>query len=194
MKKEIHNSKIISHIVVLAMVVMLAVTATFSWYNRVPNEDFPTGGLLKYERSGNINGSGGTIATYVGTETNGKITYADTKVTGTISTEPGAINYFKTVITDNSTGDSLISLYLENFKTTLSSDVKVGMLKPEKTYIPLTNKGISSGYFTFNKICLIDNVPIKKDTTTEVCWFVEISTTNTTSGSIDLGTLHLVYG
>lgn len=194
MKKNNHNFKLVSHIAVLAMVVMLAVTATFSWYNRSASKSTSTGGVLNYERSGNINGAGGTLKTYIGTVTNGKITYTDNEAVGNISAEPGTINYFKTVITDNSSGDSLVSLYLENFKTTLSNDVKIGIFKPEKTYKPLVLQGISENFYNFKKISLIDNVPIKKGTTTEIYWFVEISTTATTAGSINLGTLHLVYG
>ncbi len=197
MKKNKNNYKLISHIAVLAMVVMLAVTSTFSWYSRTTNNDSsPTAGVLKYERSGNINGEGGTLQTYVGTKnSNGQITY-DNKLTGNISTEPGAVNYFKTVITDKSSGDSLVSLYLKNLMCTksLGNKIKIGILQPEKTYKEITADVESPNICTFKDIPLIDNVQIKMGTTIEIFWFIEIQESALYAGSISLGTLHLIYG
>lgn len=194
MKKGKSNLKVISHILVLALVLVIAVVATFSWYNRTQSAG-ETGYLLEYTQSGNVNGTGGTIQTFAGTDNNGMITYADTEVSGTISTEPGAVSYFKTVITDESnSGDSMVSLYLEDFtySSKMGSAIHIGIIQPEKTYKKFTGTLSGSNYIV-DKICLEDNVPVANNGTVEVYWFVEIDATYSGTGSVDLGTLHLVY-
>ena len=104
MKKRISNPKLISHILILALALSIAVVATFSWYNR-SEATAGEGNSFKYTQSGNINGKGGTVTTYAGTSDNGKITYSAESLTsgsGALSTQPGALNYFKNVITDES--------------------------------------------------------------------------------------------
>lgn len=192
MKKSRSNFRVISHIAVLALVLVIAVVATFSWYNR--STATQEGNLLQYSQSGNISGNGGSLRTFVGTNDNGVITY-ETENSGSISTEPGAVNYFKTVITDESnTGDSVISLYLEDmsFSNMNSSTVKIGIIQPEKTYKKFTGTLSGSNYIV-DRICLIDNVYVQNQSTTEVYWFVEINKSYSGTGSINLGTLHLVY-
>ena len=196
MKKSRSNLKVLSHIAVLALVLVIAVVATFSWYNRSTVTE--TGYLLKYSQSGNVNGSGGEIHTYAGTNNDGVVTYSTTEVSetsGGISTEPGSVNYFKTVITDESnTGESMVSLYLEGLSYTksLGNSVKVGIIQPEKTYKKYTST-LSGNNYNASRICLIDNVYVENNGTVEVYWFIEINKNLTTTGSINLGTLHLVY-
>lgn len=197
MKKH-SNAKLFSHILILALVLLIAVGATFSWYNRTVTSSAGSGDLLTYNQTGNVSGEGGTIKTYAGTSDNGKITYSTEELStasGTVSTEPGALNYFKTVITNGETsGDSMVSVYLENFSysSSLGDSVHIGIIQPEKTYKQF-DATLSGSNYNISSVCLEDNIPLKKGGSTEVYWFVEIDSDVTTSGSIQLDTMHLVY-
>lgn len=194
MKNKRSNLRVISHIAVLMLVLVIAVVSTFSWYNRSTASQ--EGKLLKYSQSGNISGKGGTIQTFVGTNNNGVISYdTDISTMASVSTEPGAVNYFKTVITDETnSGDAVVSLYIENMKFSSmgNSTVKIGISQPEKTYKSYSGS-YSGGKYNVDRICLIDNLYVKNQTVTEVYWFVEINKSFSGNGSIELGSLHLVY-
>lgn len=197
MKKHISNPKLISHILILLLALSIAVVATFSWYNR-STSTAGDGNRFTYTQSGNINGKGGSVATYAGTSDNGKVTYSTellTSTAGTLSTEPGALNYFKTVITDESTsGDSLVSLYLKDFtySSTMGESIHIGLIQPEKTYKQYTAT-TSGSNCVIDSICLEDNIFIENGGTVEVYWFVEIDAEYDGTGSMELGNLHLVY-
>lgn len=196
MKKIISNPKILSRILVLLLVLSIAVVATFSWYNRTAS-NAGEGNKFSYTQSGKINGDGGSIATYVGTNDNGKITYSTTPLSTSndvISTEPGAVNYFKTVVTDNSNADSLISVYLENFtySSSMNSSIHIGLTNPEKTYKEF-DATLTGGSYVIKSLCLEDNVPIAKGGTVEIYWFIKVDENFSGTGSITLGNLHLVY-
>lgn len=197
MKKH-SNAKLFSHILILSLVLLIAVGATFSWYNRSVTPSAGSGDLLTYNQTGNINGEGGTIKTYAGTSDNGKITYSSDELStasGTVSTEPGALNYFKTVITNGETsGDSMVSVYLENFSysSSLGDSVHIGIIQPEKTYKQFDAK-LSGSVYKVSSVCLEDNIPLKKGGTTEIYWFIEIDSDVNDAGSITLDTMHLVY-
>lgn len=198
MKKLKANSRLISHIFILATVFVIAVAATFSWYNR-SQSPLGSGSTLAYSQSGKINGTGGTVTTYVGTDDNGKITY-DTPLTSaeSLTAEPGTINYFKSVISDNSTtsADSVVSLYLEDlsYGSSLGDTLHIGLYKPEKLYRTFTAHNSGDSYIA-DSIKLEDNLVIKKGGTLEVYWFIEIdgSASSSEAADISLGSLHLVY-
>lgn len=196
MKKQSRNTKLLSHILILSLVMIIAVTATFSWYNRSVSSDGETGNMLKYSQSGNVNGEGGTIKTYAGTNDNGKVTYSDKELSTSsdaLTSKPGAINYFKTVIT--SMTDSTVSVYLENFsyeRSLGSGNVKIGIIQPEKTYKSFSTTASGSAY-NVSRICLEDNLMVTSGGTIEIYWFVEVGSGTTGSGNITLGTMHLVY-
>lgn len=196
MKKIISNPKILSRILVLLLVLSIAVVATFSWYNRSTSSAGESN-KFSYTQSGKINGDGGTIETYLGTNNNGKITYSTTSLSASndvISTQPGALNYFKTVVTDSSDADSLISVYLEDFtySSSMNGSIHIGLTNPEKTYKEVKGSASGSNYIV-ESLCLEDNVPISKGGTVEIYWFIEIDEDFSGTGSITLGTLHLVY-
>lgn len=197
MKKK-DDSKLFSHLLIFVLVLIIAVGATFSWYNRSVVSKAGTGNLLTYEQTGSVNGEGGSIQTYAGTNDNGKITYSTEELSvssDAVSTEPGALNYFKTVITNGeSSGDSIVSVYLENFSysNSLGESVYIGILQPEKTYKNYSAT-LSDSEYKVNSICLEDNIPISKSGTVEIYWFVEVGKDVTQNGSIQLGTMHLVY-
>ncbi len=189
MKKGERKSKLLTHILILALCLLTAVTAAFSWYDR-STAATETGNLLTYSQTGKISGEGCTVVTYVGTENNGVISYDSTDISSSgrsLKTEPGSVNYFETVITNNSTdaADSMISVYLEDFYCDdgLSDYVKLGLTQPEKTY-----KTVSSA-----RVCLEDNLEIGQGETVTVDWFVEVDSDCSDSGSISLGTMHIVY-
>ena len=198
MKKQMINTKLLSHILILSLVMIIGVTATFSWYNRSVSSDGETGNLLKYSQSGKVNGNGCTIKTYAGTEDKGKITYSDNELSTsseTLTTAPGANNYFKTEIKSEGTADGTVSVYLENFsydKTLGSGSVNVGIIQPEKTYKSFSTAESGSVY-SASKICLEDNLMVTSGSTIEIYWFVEVGSSTTGSGNITLGTMHLVY-
>ncbi len=195
--KKYSKLRYFSHILILTLVLVIAVGATFSWYNRTVITSAGEGNKFTYIQNGNVNGVGGSITTYKGTNVDGVVTYSNDPLTSTggLTTEPGALNYFKTVITDESTeGDSMISVYLENFtySKSMGNSIHIGISEPEKTYKKYTST-LSGSNYVAKSICLEDNVFVKKGGTVEIYWFVEIDANYSGNGSLSLGTMHLVY-
>lgn len=197
MKKSEKKSKMISHILIMAMTLIMAVAATFSWLPRNPAASLGTGNMLKYTQSGEINGSGGEVHTYAGTNDNGVITYSDTELSSdSVTAAPGKVNYFKTVIQDNTTNGnkSVVSVYLENlkFSTDMGDAFHIGLTEPEKTYKSF--KTTAQGeYNVIVSLCLEDNIIIQNGDDWEIYWFISVDGNYSGNGTIVLDTMHLVY-
>lgn len=197
-KKSERKSKMFSHISIMAIALIMAVTVTFSWLPRSSQGSLGNGNMLQYHQSGNVNGSGGVVHTYAGTNENGIITYSDTELAASdsITVEPGGTRYFKTVITDQSYGraKNVVSVYLENLKysSDMGGSLKVGLTAPEKTYISYT-ASTSGTYKVIDSLCLEDNIIIDAEGTKEIYWFFAIDSNYSGNGSIILDKMHLVY-
>ena len=198
MKKSEQKSKMISHILIMAMTLIMAVAATFSWLPRNPAASLGKGNMLKYTQSGEINGSGGVVHTYAGTNDNGVITYSNTALSkdDNVTAEPGKVNYFKTVIQDNTTNGnkSVVSVYLENlkFSTDMGNAFHIGLTEPEKTYKSF-NATAQGEYNVISSLCLEDNIIIQKGDAWEIYWFISVDGNYSGNGTIVLDTMHLVY-
>lgn len=197
MKKSEQKSKMISHILIMAMTLIMAVAATFSWLPRNPAASLGKGNMLKYTQSGEINGSGGVVHTYAGTNDNGVITYSATELSSdSVTAAPGKVNYFKTVIQDNTTNGnkSVVSVYLENlkFSTDMGNAFHIGLTEPEKTYKSF--KTTAQGeYNVISSLCLEDNIIIQNGDDWEIYWFISVDGNYSGNGTIVLDTMHLVY-
>lgn len=197
MKKSEQKSKMISHILIMAMTLIMAVAATFSWLPRNPAASLGTGNMLNYTQSGEINGSGGEVHTYAGTNDNGVITYSATELSSdSVTAAPGKVNYFKTVIQDNTTNGnkSVVSVYLENlkFSTDMGNAFHIGLTEPEKTYKSF--KTTAQGeYNVIVSLCLEDNIIIQNGDAWEIYWFISVDGNYSGNGTIVLDTMHLVY-
>lgn len=197
MKKSEQKSKMISHILIMAMTLIMAVAATFSWLPRNPAASLGKGNMLKYTQSGEINGSGGEVHTYAGTNDNGVITYSATELSSdSVTAAPGKVNYFKTVIQDNTTNGnkSVVSVYLENlkFSTDMGDAFHIGLTEPEKTYKSF--KTTAQGeYNVIVSLCLEDNIIIQNGDDWEIYWFISVDGNYSGNGTIVLDTMHLVY-
>ena len=197
MKKSEQKSKMISHILIMAMTLIMAVAATFSWLPRNPAASLGKGNMLNYTQSGEINGSGGVVHTYAGTNDNGVITYSATELSSdSVTAAPGKVNYFKTVIQDNTTNGnkSVVSVYLENlkFSTDMGNAFHIGLTEPEKTYKSF--KTTAQGeYNVISSLCLEDNIIIQKGADWEIYWFISVDGNYSGNGTIVLDTMHLVY-
>lgn len=196
MKKAHGNARFVSHILILLLCVIIGVVATFSWYNRSTTQSLGTAGQLTYTQSGNISGNGCTVKTYAGTLVDGDISYSTEELSSAITSEPGALSYFKTVLTDASNSPkSYVSVYLENFTYSQSlgaNSVHIGITQPEKTYKQFNATANGSNY-VIDSLCLEDNIIIDAGSTIEIYWFVEIDGNAVVNGSISPGTLHVVY-
>lgn len=197
MKKSEKKSKMISHILIMAMTLIMAVAATFSWLPRNPAASLGKGNMLNYTQSGEINGSGGVVHTYAGTNDNGVITYSATELSSdSVTAAPGKVNYFKTVIQDNTTNGnkSVVSVYLENlkFSTDMGNAFHIGLTEPEKTYKSF--KTTAQGeYNVISSLCLEDNIIIQNGDDWEIYWFISVDGNYSGNGTIVLDTMHLVY-
>lgn len=197
MKKSEQKSKMISHILIMAMTLIMAVAATFSWLPRNPAASLGKGNMLNYTQSGEINGSGGVVHTYAGTNDNGVITYSATELSlDSVTAAPGKVNYFKTVIQDNTTNGnkSVVSVYLENlkFSTDMGNAFHIGLTEPEKTYKSF--KTTAQGeYNVISSLCLEDNIIIQNGDDWEIYWFISVDGNYSGNGTIVLDTMHLVY-
>ncbi len=199
MKKSKGSFKLFSHILILVLCVLIAVVATFSWYGR-STASAGMGNELRYTQTGKISGKGGEPQTFIGTDENndGIIEYTPiSDLNSALSiTEPGAVHYFRTVITDSSTstGDSMLSVYLENFSYSqaMGSAVKIGLTQPEKTYKSFTTTP-SGGKYTIGSLELEDNIKLEQGGTVTIDWFIEVASSYAGNGSITLGTMHIVY-
>lgn len=197
MKKSEQKSKMISHILIMAMTLIMAVAATFSWLPRNPAASLGKGNMLKYTQSGEINGSGGEVHTYAGTNDNGVITYSATELSSdSVTAAPGKVNYFKTVIQDNTTNGnkSVVSVYLENlkFSTNMGNAFHIGLTEPEKTYKSF-NATAQGEYNVISSLCLEDNIIIQNGDDWEIYWFISVDGNYSGDGTIVLDTMHLVY-
>lgn len=197
MKKSEQKSKMISHILIMAMTLIMAVAATFSWLPRNPAASLGTGNMLKYTQSGEINGSGGEVHTYAGTNDNGVITYSATELSSdSVTAAPGKVNYFKTVIQDNTTNGnkSVVSVYLKNlkFSTDMGNAFHIGLTEPEKTYKSF-NATAQGEYNVISSLCLEDNIIIQNGGAWEIYWFISVDGNYSGNGTIVLDTMHLVY-
>ncbi len=197
MKKSEQKSKMISHILIMAMTLIMAVAATFSWLPRNPAASLGTGNMLKYTQSGEINGSGGEVHTYAGTNDNGVITYSATELSSdSVTAAPGKVNYFKTVIQDNTTNGnkSVVSVYLKNlkFSTDMGNAFHIGLTEPEKTYKSF-NATAQGEYNVISSLCLEDNIIIQNGDAWEIYWFISVDGNYSGNGTIVLDTMHLVY-
>lgn len=197
MKNSEQKSKMISHILIMAMTLIMAVAATFSWLPRNPAASLGKGNMLNYTQSGEINGSGGVVHTYAGTNDNGVITYSATELSSdSVTAAPGKVNYFKTVIQDNTTNGnkSVVSVYLENlkFSTDMGNAFHIGLTEPEKTYKSF--KTTAQGeYNVISSLCLEDNIIIQNGDDWEIYWFISVDADYSGNGTIVLDTMHLVY-
>ena len=202
MKNEKGNLRVISFIVVMILATILVVGSTASWYDRTPTSAGTTN-KLKYSQSAKINnGSTISVETYVGKNNNGVITY-ETKLSDVNSIESvsGSVNYFKTVLTDQSNkGDSIVSLYLKSLSCSnlTNNDIHIGILGPEKTYKSFVGNAVNGNYVV-NSACIEDNVLVKNNTSidsdlkhTEIYWFVETNVNANAKGTIVLGDLYVV--
>lgn len=190
MKKSEQKSKMISHILIMAMTLIMAVAATFSWLPRNPAASLGTGNMLKYTQSGEINGSGGEVHTYAGTNDNGVITYSATGLSSdSVTAAPGKVNYFKTVIQDNTTNrnKSVVSVYLKNlkFSTDMGNAFHIGLTEPEKTYKSF-NATAQGEYNVISSLCLEDNIIIQKGDAREIYWFISVDGNYSGNGTIVL--------
>lgn len=204
MKRQLNITRLISYIAVFALVVIMAVGSTFSWYPRTTNSTDETVKSLNYSVSGKVNSTSvKTIITYAGDNDNGKITYTD-EASGAITALPGKVNYFKTVIADkdpatdniNNAGDSIVSLYLKGLtlKSNMGGTIHVGIVTPEKTYTLYTGStDAETGYIVVPTICIEDNVVISSGGSTEVEWFIQVDSSYEGSGTIELGGMYVMY-
>lgn len=198
MNNKDKNIKIFSHIFVLMLCAIIAISATFSWYSRQSAQSLSSGNELTYSQSGHISGNGCNVTTYVGENDNGKISYSATDIssgTTSLTAAPGKFIYFKTEIQDNSTAlKSNISVYLENFSYTSPTNtaIKIGLTQPEKTYKSFTTTTDGSAY-KISSIQIEDNLQVAKGSTTIVYWFIEFADNATTGTSATLGNIHIVY-
>lgn len=186
MKKEYRGFKVVSHIAILFLVLLIAVSTTFSWYDRSKSDDVSSY-RLDYSQTGKVNGAGEkTVKTYAGTNSNGIVTYSETELADSreFDVVSGEATYFKTVITEtDNAGDSVVSLYLDNLTCT-SGTLKVGIVGPEKTYIE--HEDTDS---TFENLCIEDNLIVKSQGTVEIYWFVIADA----DGTIELGNFYIVH-
>ena len=193
MKKDRSNLRLISYIVMLALVLTMAAGSTFSWYNRTKVAGGESNKLI-YSQTGMVNNAASeerTVATYAGTSENGVVSYSETAVSGAVTAKAGEVTYFKTVITDTANaGDSMVSLYLQSItlSSNMGNEFHIGLVGPEKTYKSYTCTNNAA-----NKVCVEDNIFLENNGTVEVYWFVKPDTANATDGTITLGAQYLVY-
>lgn len=185
MKKELRLTKALTLAALLMLALLITVTSTFSWYPRTSSTTSATL-KLNYERTDQVSGIGTkTVKTYLGTQSNGHVTYAATELAANsaVPVNNDKIYYFKTVITDTSSvGDSVISLYLDKITASVSS-IQIGLTSPEKTYKTATLTGGSVSNY-----CLEDNIIISSQGSVEIYWFIKY----TGSLSFTLGNFYYV--
>lgn len=196
MKKGNKALKLVAYGGVLLMALLVAVGSTFSWYDR--NETASANAhVMNYSKSGKItSNSPKTIRTYLGTDTDGIITYSDTELSGNVTALPNKLMHFKTVIEDTgNAGESNISLYIGGLTctTNLGGAYHIGLTSPEKTYKPVT--GSTDGDFIkTEKICLEDNLTVASNGSVEIYWFIKVDKTDFTgAGTITLDSLYTVF-
>lgn len=177
--------RLFSHIFVLAIVLIMSVAFTFSWYNPLVKST-ETGNSLKYTISGKINRiSGCELETIKGSNVNGIISYSGDPVTGTqtdkIAEDHGVV-YYRTLIyfpeTEANKGDAIVSLYANSISST-NGDAYVGVFSPEKTYEK------ASG----TPVCIADNIVVPSNGNATIYWYVSA----TKGSNVTVGDLFLAY-
>lgn len=159
MKRGSNIFRLFSHIFVIVLVLIMSVAFTFSWY--APKITESTGNELDYKINGKTNKiEGCSIKTYGSTNDNGIIKYLDVELTDFKATIPSGGNsvYYRTVISNNNTGDALVSLYTNGVK----GDAFIGVYSPEKTYEK------PSG----TPFCIADNIVIPNAGSVTVYWYI----------------------
>lgn len=195
MKKEYKGLKLLTVMLVLALVLALTVVSAFSWYDRTKRAD-EDGYKLTYSQIGRVNNTSGvTVVTYAGTVTDGAVEYSDTPLSGAVDVKAGEAVYFKSVVTDTSnSSDTLVSLYINDlvYNPTLGDHINIGLVNPEKTYkaVNATNEGGTCHAETF---CLEDNIIVESNGTVEVEWFIKPVNSVTETDAIKPGTIYIAY-
>lgn len=193
MKKGISYLRLISQITMLVLVLTMAATSTFSWYDRYPTEE-KEGKLLSYTQTGKVNNSfstGRTVQTYAGTNDSGKITFSSDPVSGPVPIKKGEPCYFKTVIRDTvGVGDSIVSLYISQIHVSqnVSNTINIGLVGQEKTY-----EQYSGNNYSFDKVCLEDNIYLSNNGTATIVWFIKTDANFDTDETVTLDAQYLVY-
>lgn len=195
MKKEYKGLKLLTLMLVLALVLALTVVSAFSWYDRTarPNE---TGSMLSYEQTGKVNNTSGvTVVTYAGTYTDGKVEYSDTPFEGAVDVKAGQPVYFKSVVTDTqNAGGAVVSLYMKDmsYASGFGNKINIGLVNSEKTLMTV-NGTTSGGSYVAETFCLEDNIIVESNGTVEVEWFITSSQSVTETEAIKLGTMYIAY-
>ena len=198
MKRQLNIFKVISCLAVLALVMIIAVGSTFSWYNRSISNTVQANDDLKYSVSGaRINGCNATATTYTGTCNNGEFTFSDTAWDGTsdITVPTNGVVFFKTNVKNANTGKSVVSLYFEDFaySNALGSAFHVGLISPEKTFKGESKTATTSDY-EFDWVCLEDNIVLNANESVDVYWYISFDGMSLTSdNTINPGKIHLDY-
>ncbi|MBQ7385261.1 MAG: hypothetical protein IJW04_02010 [Ruminococcus sp.] len=195
MKKEYKSLKLLTFVLVFALVLALTVVSAFSWYDRTMRAD-EDGYRLVYSQNGRVNNTSGvTVVTYAGTVTDGVVEYSDTPVSGAVDVKAGQAVYFKSVVTDTAnSSDTVVSLYLNGltYNSAMGENIHIGLVSPEKTFKEY--KGVVSGNNrTVSTFCLEDNIVVEKQSTIEVEWFIKPSTDYTGTSAITPGTIYIAY-
>lgn len=182
---------IYKHIIIALLCLLVAIAATFSWFNR---NHLQTGNNINFERTMNVDARGAdcSFETYVGVadEITGMINY-DEKLGANFNgfvTEPDGKTYFKTVISnDSSEYSAMVSLFLEGVTVTgfSSGDVNLILSNPLHTVNPLV---------TSTSTQIIGDVFIKEGESTSVYWYIYVDESSTaSSASISFNGLKLTY-
>lgn len=127
--------------VILCLMIMC--TSSFSWFTRGTQ----TGGYFSWSNNGSstalsynsTNGEGISMATYPSPD--GK-TYGDDQTEDfgkSVTLSAGERNYYRTDISNSSSADQSVSLYLANLQTSNTGDFYLGVNDPLKTYKNYSN-------------------------------------------------------
>lgn len=196
MKRKVNKTKIICFILAIAVFLTVSVITAFSWYDRtaMPEADAR---IIEYNLTAKTAGNGPkTIKTYAGNFEDGVLKYSDTEVSEDITTYPGKVNYFKTVITETTNaGDSVISVHYDTIS--ISSNVHggchIGLTSPEKTYQVINGQTVDNKT-VYSDVCIEDEVFVKSNGTTEIYWYIQADDGDYEgTGTLNLGNLYYIY-
>lgn len=156
--------RLFSLVTIFALILIMAVASTFSWY--APTTVTDKGNALYYNIEGKINrNSGCKFVTYKGDVVDGFLVYNEfTPLRGpqavTIS-ETDEVARYKTIIANDDNGPALVSLYVNSISCT-DGDAYIGIYQPEKTYIKAEG----------TPVCIEDNLIVPNNSSIEVYWYV----------------------
>lgn len=157
--KRLISKTVLVIVLTVALCAASVSTPTFSWYTRPASAD---GGAIVLGGTAGVTynistGEGVTMTTVAGvhdSQTN-TVTYGDTAtdLTGSQTLAKGETRYYCTTITNSSTADQNVSLYLSNVDlgTKLSGNFCVGVNGPMRTYksyAKVTNEGSKGSEIT----------------------------------------------